>query len=73
LAAASLCTAKAIIAYFRDGVLPAKGTECDIEDHMFLNLTTAALTSMSAEDARIIELVRGISEEIRFDHLLRRF
>ncbi|KIM23795.1 hypothetical protein M408DRAFT_332157 [Serendipita vermifera MAFF 305830] len=68
LAAVSLCTAKAIRAYFREGVLPAKGTTCEIEDHMFRDVTAEVSLSLNDEDARILESVRSINEGIRFKH-----
>lgn len=35
LAGTSLCTTKAVRAYFRDGVLPEEGTVCSVRERLF--------------------------------------
>lgn len=35
LSGTSLCTAKAVRSYFRDGVLPQKGTVCNVRERLF--------------------------------------
>lgn len=48
LAAPSTCTAKAVRAYFQDGVLPQDGTRCDPELLPFDDDTSAAAAGGTA-------------------------
>lgn len=50
LAAPSTCTAKAVHAYFQDGVLPQDGTRCDPE---LLPFDTPAAKGTAYDDADI--------------------
>ncbi|PVF98203.1 alpha/beta-hydrolase [Serendipita vermifera] len=65
VAATSLCTAKAIRAYFQEGKLPDKDTVCEIEDHMFLNRSKYQFTADNQEDAKLLESLRALSGQVR--------
>ncbi|PVF98199.1 alpha/beta-hydrolase [Serendipita vermifera] len=73
LAATSLCTAKTIRAYFREGKLPEKNIVCDIEDHMFLNRTESRFIATSEEESRVLEALRALSSQIRFGEIWRKY
>ncbi|KAH9895109.1 alpha/beta-hydrolase [Cubamyces lactineus] len=60
LSAPSLCTAKHIRAYFEDGTLPDPGTVCEVEELPFIG-RTKDVAAMSAEDARLLEALEGLS------------
>ncbi|KAH7067838.1 alpha/beta-hydrolase [Auriculariales sp. MPI-PUGE-AT-0066] len=66
LSATSLCTSKAIRAYFRDGILPQPGTVCEVEDRIFEDVEEGSSGSaidqlVQAEDQEFREAVRGAS------------
>ncbi|KLO05806.1 alpha/beta-hydrolase [Schizopora paradoxa] len=58
ISATSLCTHKAIRAYFQDGTLPENGTVCETESKIFPTwslLDDVDTSAMSAEDIAILE------------------
>jgi hypothetical protein len=61
LAAVSLCTAKTIRDYFRHGVLPEEGKECEVESRMFGGPVEAL--SLSEEDAKLQDAIRELSRD----------
>lgn len=73
LAAASVCTQKAIRAYFRDGVLPKEGTVCSTSDAIFGNNTANMLSALqdlkTEEDRRIFDVARRMSQQIELPRL----
>ncbi|KAH8114404.1 TAP-like protein-domain-containing protein [Phellopilus nigrolimitatus] len=58
--ATSLCTAKAIRAYFRNGTLPEKGTVCDVESSIFGNDLSLNVHSLSVEDQQLLRASRSL-------------
>ncbi|THH27977.1 hypothetical protein EUX98_g6208 [Antrodiella citrinella] len=54
IAAASLCTAKAVRAYFQNGTLPEDGTVCAVESRMFDEQLSISGT-LSAEDRKLLQ------------------
>jgi hypothetical protein len=61
LSAASLCTAKTVRDYFRHGVLPEEGKECEIESRMF-GAPVEAL-GLSEEDAKLRDAIWQLSRD----------
>jgi hypothetical protein len=61
LAAASLCTAKVVRAYFRNDTMPEPGTECEIESRLFGGSSGRTLP-LSADDAELLAAVEELSE-----------
>jgi hypothetical protein len=59
LAAASLCTAKVVRAYFQNGTMPEPGAECEIESRLFGGSSVRAL---SVDDAELLAAVEELSE-----------
>jgi len=53
IAATSLCTVKAIRAYFQNGTLPEKGTVCEVESSIFGDALD--MSSLNAEDRELVE------------------
>ena len=75
LGQASLCTAKNIQAYFRDGVLPSAGTVCSPDQVLFTNETTvqtlepllANVTKRAySDDAHLLRAITHLSKNVRF-------
>ena len=64
-AAASLCTAKAIREYFRDGKLPAAGTVCKHESTIFPSKSRVVEARLSGEDKEIMDVWRELSGSIK--------
>ncbi|GJE89473.1 alpha/beta hydrolase [Phanerochaete sordida] len=70
LAATSLCTAKAIRAYFKDGKLPPNGTVCGVESRMF-PVGTEIQLSLQGEDREVMDAWRGIRASVEIPKLGR--
>ncbi|KZV84203.1 hypothetical protein EXIGLDRAFT_842389 [Exidia glandulosa HHB12029] len=70
IAAASLCTAKYIRAYFRDGTLPAQGTVCEDNEDVFPpdEKVTDELPVMSTEDRELFSAARDLSAGFEVPH-----
>lgn len=65
LSSPSLCTAKHVRRYFEDGVLPEEGTVCDVDELPFIGKRdSTGMQAMSAEDAQLLEALRGLSEDM---------
>lgn len=60
LAAASLCTARVVRDYFRNGTLPEEGKECEVESRMFGGPVDAEATSQLGEEDEV--LMRAMKE-----------
>ncbi|KAB8235875.1 alpha/beta hydrolase [Aspergillus alliaceus] len=67
----SLCKAKAVRAYFKNGTLPADGTICQTDVPLFTNLTYADLWSKnfkrgveSVEDANVLKALMSVREKM---------
>jgi len=60
--ATSLCTTKAVRAYFRDGTLPNEGTVCEVESSIFDDEKGLDLRGMSVEDQELLKASRGMQE-----------
>ena len=68
LAGSSLCIAKAIRAYFREGNLPEAGTVCELDEGMFPKTTVELqsqqrMSALTAEDAEIRKAWKIMSQE----------
>jgi hypothetical protein len=63
LAAVSLCTAKTVRDYFRDGVVPEKGKECEIESRMFNEPVEAQ--GLSEDDQKLRAAVQELSRNFQ--------
>lgn len=62
LAAPSLCTAKAIRAYFRNGTLPEPGTMCDIQSQIFGEQLNPLLDSLVGEERSMMNAWGKLNE-----------
>ncbi|PVG01811.1 alpha/beta-hydrolase [Serendipita vermifera] len=71
IAGTSFCTASAIRTYFRDGVLPPKGTTCEVETHMFLRNQKNVFLPSNQEESDIIDALRAMSGKVRVGEQLR--
>ncbi|GJE90064.1 alpha/beta hydrolase [Phanerochaete sordida] len=61
LAATSICTAKAIREYFREGKLPKNGTVCGVESTIFPSYSEAqSVEALQGEDRKIVEAWREL-------------
>lgn len=56
----SLCTAKYVREYFRDGTLPPEGTVCDVDEQPFVGRVGDNLNTLSREDERLLEALKGL-------------
>jgi hypothetical protein len=65
LAAASLCTAKAVRNYFQHGQLPAMNAECEVESRFFGETSKADVTDVNADDAELLQALYKLSHEFR--------
>jgi hypothetical protein len=63
LSAPSLCSAKAIRKYFIDGTLPEEGLVCAAEEVPFVGNVTESINTLSVDDQKLLEALRGLSEE----------
>lgn len=63
LNAASLCTAKVVRDYFRRGVLPHPGKECEVESRIFGDPAPVDTSLLSAEDNELLEAVLELSRD----------
>ncbi|KZV81214.1 hypothetical protein EXIGLDRAFT_686220 [Exidia glandulosa HHB12029] len=70
IAAASLCTAKYIRAYFRDGTLPAQGTICEDDEDVFPpdHKVVDEFPLMSTEDRELFSAARDLSVGFKVPH-----
>lgn len=64
LAAPSICTAKAVRAYFVNGTLPEEGTVCEPDELPFVGKKD--LKVMSAEDEELLDALRGLTDAVPF-------
>ena len=62
LAAPSLCTVKAIRAYFRNGTLPEPGTVCDIQGEIFGDRVSPFIDSLVGEERSMMNAWDKLSE-----------
>ena len=64
LAQPSMCTAKYVRQYFRDGTLPPEDTVCEVDSPIFKPdfQEDKVLEPLSAEDASLRESVKDLSE-----------
>jgi hypothetical protein len=67
LSAASLCTAKVLRNYFRNGLVPKPGTECEIESRIFGEAKGAdfseTVSALSEEDRELILAMEELSRD----------
>ncbi|KAI9061751.1 alpha/beta-hydrolase [Trametes sanguinea] len=63
LSAPSLCTAKHVRAYMVNGTIPEPGTICDPDELPFIG-SVKDVRTMSAEDAELLEAVKGLSDVV---------
>jgi hypothetical protein len=64
LSAASLCTAKYVRDYFRDGKLPPAGAVCEVEDELFSAARSQAGNSIINEaDVTLLAAMRQLSDD----------
>jgi len=68
----SACTARHVRAYFRDGVLPDKGTVCEADHTIFPpeEEHVSSRNHLSPEDTELMEMVRGMPD---LQHFFRLF
>jgi hypothetical protein len=64
LAAVSLCTLKAVRAYFHNGTLPAHGAECEIESRIF-GAPAVDERGLSANDAQLYAVAQELSASFK--------
>jgi hypothetical protein len=60
----SLCTAKHIQSYFREGTLPAAGTVCEVEELLFIGEVETDVKVLSSEDAELLEALRALAHVV---------
>jgi len=60
----SLCTAKHIRAYFREGTLPAAGTACEVEELPFIGEVENDVKVLSSEDVELLEALRALARVV---------
>ena len=63
LAAPSLCTAKHIQAYLKDGTLPREGTVCEADELPFIG-SVRDVSALSVDDQELLEAMRGLAEVV---------
>lgn len=63
--ASSLCTAKAIRAYFRNGTMPEEGTICEIESQMFGSELSPFAVEFEGEDRVLMRTWRTIGRKFQ--------
>jgi len=64
--ATSLCTSKAVRAYFRNGTMPDPGTVCEVESSIFGESVPSDFASLGEED---IELLNA-SKQLQMDYFI---
>ncbi|EIN12405.1 alpha/beta-hydrolase [Punctularia strigosozonata HHB-11173 SS5] len=70
LAGASLCTAKYVRDYFREGKLPPAGAVCEIEDELFPSSDVKQAGDMLDRDDRVLlDAVRELSDKFEVPRL----
>ncbi|THH28198.1 hypothetical protein EUX98_g5998 [Antrodiella citrinella] len=62
ISATSLCTAKAIRAYFRNGTLPQEGAVCDVQSSIFDDKLSLAGNALSVQDWELLQASRGLQQ-----------
>ncbi|KAF7980292.1 hypothetical protein HWV62_39067 [Athelia sp. TMB] len=70
-AAPSLCTARAIRAYFGNGTLPREAALCEVDELPFIGDTTvnASDRGLSAEDADLLDTLKFLSRQMPALHI----
>jgi hypothetical protein len=68
LAAVSLCTAKILRDYFRDGQLPERGAKCEVQSRIF-GQTSSPYSDLTIEDRELFEAMTELSRNYRPLHL----
>jgi hypothetical protein len=64
LSAASLCTAKVVRNYFRRGVVPKPGAECEIESSLFGKVKGSEMVqALSGEDRELMQAIKELSRD----------
>jgi hypothetical protein len=64
ISSASLCTAKVVRDYFRHGMVPKPGTQCEIESRMFDKpKDIETLHGLSMEDRELLRAVQELSSK----------
>ena len=63
LAAPSLCTAKHIQAYLKDGTLPREGTVCEADELPFIG-SVRDVSALSVDDQELLDAMRGLAEVV---------
>lgn len=63
MALTSLCSIKAIRAYYNDGILPQNEFVCEAEEQPFSN-KTSLMAGLSEEDRRLLEAAKKINEAL---------
>jgi hypothetical protein len=58
----SICTAKAIREYFREGNTPVPGTVCEVEDRMFAP-PNSVHADLMGEDRELLEVIRELRDK----------
>ncbi|KZS95702.1 hypothetical protein SISNIDRAFT_324584 [Sistotremastrum niveocremeum HHB9708] len=71
LSAPSVCTAKYIRDYFREGTLPAEGTVCEVEAHAFPPDVQPSMQAneLTAADAQLRNAMRKLSDAFEVPRL----
>jgi hypothetical protein len=59
LSAASLCTAKVVRKYFRHGIVPQAGMECEVESRMFGG--PVKTSGLGEEDQRLADAISELN------------
>jgi hypothetical protein len=59
LSAASLCTAKVVRNYFRHGIVPEAGMECEVESRMFGGLVKTS--GLDYEDQQLADAINELN------------
>ncbi|KAM5543350.1 hypothetical protein V8D89_003224 [Ganoderma adspersum] len=63
--APSVCTAKAVKAYFQEGTLPGEGTVCEPDVLPFVGrVARSGVQSRSEEDERLLDALSGLSKAV---------
>ncbi|RPD54165.1 alpha/beta-hydrolase [Lentinus tigrinus ALCF2SS1-6] len=63
LAAPSLCTAKHIQAYLKEGTLPEEGAVCEADELPFIG-AVRDVSALSVEDRDLLDAMRGLAEVV---------
>lgn len=60
ISSASVCSARHIRAYFQTGILPEKGTVCDVERQPFEGLRNISQLGWEGEDEKLWDAVKDV-------------